>query len=96
MGARNGKFYGTEVVINLWKPYVQVPDEFSLAQTWIVSGSGSSLNTIEAGWQVCSLLHDLSLFLCKYVTYYIFFFLIYRFIQNYMMITDLDSLFTGR
>ncbi|CAG7873917.1 unnamed protein product [Brassica rapa] len=58
MGARNGKFYGTEVVINLWKPYVQVPDEFSLAQTWIVSGSGSSLNTIEAGWQVYPELYD--------------------------------------
>jgi len=52
MGVRNGKFYGTEVAINLWKPYVQIPKEFSLAQTLVVSGNGSSLNTIEAGWQV--------------------------------------------
>ncbi|KAL0862159.1 hypothetical protein Bca101_041277 [Brassica carinata] len=58
MSAMNETFYGTEVVLNLWKPYVQVPDEFSLAQTWIVSGSGSSLNTIEAGWQVYPELYD--------------------------------------
>ena len=74
MGARNGKFYGTEVVINLWKPYVQVPDEFSLAQTWIVSGSGSSLNTIEAGWQVWSLLHDLFFVLIMKNTYLILYY----------------------
>ncbi|KAL9302753.1 putative neprosin [Arabidopsis thaliana] len=58
MGVRNGKFYGTEVAINLWKPYVQIPKEFSLAQTWVVSGNGSSLNTIEAGWQVYPELYD--------------------------------------
>ncbi|VVB03328.1 unnamed protein product [Arabis nemorensis] len=52
MSARNGKFYGTEVAINLWKPYVQIPKEFSLAQIWVVSGNGSTLNTIEACWQV--------------------------------------------
>ncbi|KAG7574856.1 Neprosin activation peptide [Arabidopsis suecica] len=58
MGVRNGKFYGTEAAINLWKPNVQIPKEFSLAQTWVVSGNGSSLNTIEAGWQVYPELYD--------------------------------------
>ncbi|KAF3513794.1 hypothetical protein F2Q69_00002250 [Brassica cretica] len=33
-----------------WKPYVQSPKEFSLGQTWVVLGNGSSLNTIEAGF----------------------------------------------
>ncbi|CAL9236865.1 unnamed protein product [Arabidopsis halleri] len=58
MGVRNGKFYGTEAAINLWKPNVQIPKEYSLTQTWVVSGNGSSLNTIEAGWQVYPELYD--------------------------------------
>ncbi|AEC10395.1 unnamed protein product [Arabidopsis thaliana] len=52
MGVRNGKFYGTKASINVWKPDVATPSEFSLSQTWIVSGDGTSRNTIEAGWQV--------------------------------------------
>ncbi|CAH8265916.1 unnamed protein product [Arabidopsis lyrata] len=52
MGVRNGKFYGTKASINIWKPNVADPSEFSLSQTWLVSGVGTSRNTIEAGWQV--------------------------------------------
>lgn len=52
MGVRDGKFYGTKALLNLWKPEVQPANEFSLAQTWIVSGDGDNRNTIEAGWQV--------------------------------------------
>ncbi|VVA99645.1 unnamed protein product [Arabis nemorensis] len=51
-GATGGKFFGTKASINIWKPSVAHNDEFSLAQTWLVSGDGGSLNTIEAGWQV--------------------------------------------
>ncbi|CAN7139248.1 unnamed protein product [Brassica rapa subsp. narinosa] len=48
----NGIFRGAEAVINVWKPYVQMPREFSLAQMWLVAGPPSNLNTIEFGWQV--------------------------------------------
>ncbi|XP_010544507.1 PREDICTED: uncharacterized protein LOC104817129 [Tarenaya hassleriana] len=50
--ALNNRVYGSKSFINVWKPFVQQSNEFSLAQTWVVSGSGSDLNTIEAGWQV--------------------------------------------
>uniref|UniRef100_A0A1J3CT38 Neprosin PEP catalytic domain-containing protein n=1 Tax=Noccaea caerulescens TaxID=107243 RepID=A0A1J3CT38_NOCCA len=52
MDLRNGKFFGTEFVMNIWNPNVQAFGEFSLAQTWLVSGEGPNLNSIEAGWQV--------------------------------------------
>ncbi|KAL1210809.1 Protein neprosin [Cardamine amara subsp. amara] len=53
MNLNNGnKYFGTSFIINLWKPEVQVPSEFSLAQTWLVSGFDNSRNTIEAGFQV--------------------------------------------
>ncbi|XP_025013627.2 uncharacterized protein LOC8258664 [Ricinus communis] len=46
--------YGAKATINVWDPSVQVVNEFSLSQIWILSGSfdGSDLNSIEAGWQV--------------------------------------------
>ena len=52
MRAAPGTFFGTRFVLNVWEPYVQYDTEFSLAQTWLVSGSGSNLNSIEAGFQV--------------------------------------------
>ncbi|CAA7050571.1 unnamed protein product [Microthlaspi erraticum] len=52
MDSRNGNFYGTQFVMNIWRPEVEVPNEFSLAQTRLWSGGGSNLNTIEAGVQV--------------------------------------------
>ncbi|CAH2058047.1 unnamed protein product [Thlaspi arvense] len=52
MSTRKGNFYGTEFVMNIWRPEVEVSNEFSLAQTWLASGDGSNLNTIEAGLQV--------------------------------------------
>ncbi|KAD5802707.1 hypothetical protein E3N88_14067 [Mikania micrantha] len=48
----DGLFYGAKATFNLWNPKVQRQDEFSLGQLWITRGSGSDLNTIEAGWQV--------------------------------------------
>lgn len=50
------EYYGAKASINVWVPQVESPYEFSLSQIWIISGSfGEDLNTIEAGWQVCSL-----------------------------------------
>jgi hypothetical protein len=46
--------YGAHSRFNLWKPYVQVSSEFSLSQLWVTRGSGSSLETLEVGWQVFS------------------------------------------
>ncbi|KAI3470406.1 hypothetical protein Pfo_027069 [Paulownia fortunei] len=46
--------YGAKATINVWDPSVEVVNEFSLSQIWVLSGSfdGSDLNSIEAGWQV--------------------------------------------
>ncbi|KAI9185866.1 hypothetical protein LWI28_011413 [Acer negundo] len=46
--------YGARATINVWDPSIQMVNEFSLSQIWILSGSfdGSDLNSIEAGWQV--------------------------------------------
>lgn len=46
--------YGAKATINVWDPSIQVVNEFSLSQIWILSGSfdGTDLNSIEAGWQV--------------------------------------------
>ncbi|CAN6979014.1 unnamed protein product [Brassica oleracea var. botrytis] len=57
MNSRNGNYYGTKFVINMWRPEVEVPNEFSLAQTWLASGDGYDTNTIEAGLQVCPVLY---------------------------------------
>ncbi|CAM0908975.1 unnamed protein product [Alopecurus aequalis] len=46
--------YGTKITINLWQPMIARANDFSLAQLWVTGGSynDSSLNSIEAGWQV--------------------------------------------
>jgi hypothetical protein len=49
--ARTVNNWGAESIINLWKPFVDETDEFSLSQIWVVRGSGSNLETVEAGWQ---------------------------------------------
>ncbi|QCE07479.1 hypothetical protein DEO72_LG9g2499 [Vigna unguiculata] len=48
------EMYGAKATINVWDPSIQVMNEFSLSQLWILSGSfdGTDLNSIEAGWQV--------------------------------------------
>ncbi|KAL0666054.1 hypothetical protein Bca4012_028758 [Brassica carinata] len=52
MNSRRGKYFGTKFLVNVWKPEVQVrSNEFSLAQTWLASGDGANINTIEAGLQ---------------------------------------------
>ena len=59
--------YGARATINVWDPSIEVVNEFSLSQIWILSGSfdGADLNSIEAGWQVPSLSFSLSLNLVK-------------------------------
>ncbi|XP_072993777.1 protein neprosin-like [Typha latifolia] len=51
--------YGSMATFNVWNPYVEVDEEFSLSQLWVCAGSyeNSDLNTIEAGWQVCPLIY---------------------------------------
>ncbi|KAI3983182.1 hypothetical protein MKX01_039673 [Papaver californicum] len=47
------KLYGARATINVWDPAIEVVNEFSLSQIWVLSGSfDSDLNSIEAGWQV--------------------------------------------
>ncbi|KAK4433126.1 hypothetical protein Salat_1074800 [Sesamum alatum] len=50
----SGEVYGAKATINVWDPSIEVVNEFSLSQIWVLSGSfdGSDLNSIEAGWQV--------------------------------------------
>ncbi|KAJ7568679.1 hypothetical protein O6H91_01G043800 [Diphasiastrum complanatum] len=49
----SGPYYGAKATINLWKPGVQMPNEFSLSQIWVLGGSfEDDLNSVEAGWQV--------------------------------------------
>ncbi|WZZ55976.1 hypothetical protein YC2023_056083 [Brassica napus] len=42
-----GNYYGTQFVMNIWRPEVEVPNECSLAQTWLGSGYDYELSTIE-------------------------------------------------
>jgi len=44
--------YGAAAVLNLWSPYTELPNEFSLSQIWVRRGISSNLETVEAGWQV--------------------------------------------
>ncbi|KAL3537234.1 hypothetical protein ACH5RR_000600 [Cinchona calisaya] len=48
--AQGSKYYGAKAIINVWKPQIQSPNEFSGSQIWIIGGSDSNLNTVEAGW----------------------------------------------
>ena len=57
--SRPPAYKGTEVIINVWQPFVE-PSDFSLAQLWVMNTGLSNppgsvdwaLNTMEAGWQV--------------------------------------------
>ncbi|CAN8318412.1 unnamed protein product [Cochlearia groenlandica] len=58
MYVEDGAFYGAKANINVWKPNVEVPNEFSLSQIWVLGGDfDSDLNSIEAGWQVSQQLY---------------------------------------
>lgn len=42
---------GVQSTLNVWNPYVQQTDEFSISQVWVVRGLGADRETVEAGWQ---------------------------------------------
>ena len=44
--------WGAESVLNLWSPFVERANEFSLSQIWVTRGSGANLETVEGGVQV--------------------------------------------
>jgi hypothetical protein len=48
---RNGDNWGAQSILNVWGPYTERADEFSLSQIWVVRGSGDNRETVEAGWQ---------------------------------------------
>jgi hypothetical protein len=43
---------GAQATINVWKPTLAAPTDFSLSQLWVAGGSGASTQTVEAGYQV--------------------------------------------
>ena len=49
--ARSVNNWGAESIFNVWSPFVDETDEFSLSQIWVVRGSGSNRETVETGWQ---------------------------------------------
>ncbi|KAH7297157.1 hypothetical protein KP509_26G056300 [Ceratopteris richardii] len=50
---QGGRYYGAKANINVWNPSVQMANEFSLSQIWVLAGTfNNDLNSIEAGWQV--------------------------------------------
>lgn len=59
------EIYGAKASISVWDPSIEVMNEFSLSQIWVLSGSfdGPDLNSIEAGWQVLLLTSSISIFL---------------------------------
>jgi hypothetical protein len=48
---RSGDNWGAQSILNVWSPYTERADEFSLSQIWVVRGSGDDRETVEAGWQ---------------------------------------------
>ena len=48
---RSGDNWGAQSLLNVWSPYTERADEFSLSQIWVVRGSGDDRETVEAGWQ---------------------------------------------
>lgn len=43
--------WGGESILNLWSPYNEQSNEFSLSQIWVVRGSEGNRETVEGGWQ---------------------------------------------
>lgn len=70
----DGKFHGAKADINVWKPYIQTPKEFSLAQMWVLAGPYSEINSIEVGWQVLVCFFQLHFHMCLHIYPYLSFF----------------------
>ena len=51
--------FGGSAAFNVWSPFIEQQNEFSLSQMWVVNGSGTGLQTLESGWQAYpARLHD--------------------------------------
>ncbi|KAF8023247.1 hypothetical protein BT93_F0678 [Corymbia citriodora subsp. variegata] len=45
-------YIGASGDINVWNPNLDLPDDFTTAQIWLLSGPGDKYESIEAGWMV--------------------------------------------
>ncbi|WJZ84810.1 hypothetical protein VitviT2T_004392 [Vitis vinifera] len=46
------QFLGASGAINVWKPTVDLPDDYSSGQIWLKSGNLSNYDSVESGWVV--------------------------------------------
>ncbi|KAL9254347.1 Retrovirus-related Pol polyprotein from transposon TNT 1-94-like protein [Drosera capensis] len=44
----NGSIHGTSGTYSVWNPWVARGEDYSVAQIWVIAGTGDDLNTIEA------------------------------------------------
>ncbi|XP_056166594.1 uncharacterized protein LOC115674487 [Syzygium oleosum] len=45
-------YIGASGDINLWNPNVDLPDDFTTAQIWLLAGPGDKYESVESGWMV--------------------------------------------
>ncbi|GAB2241444.1 hypothetical protein Droror1_Dr00018219 [Drosera rotundifolia] len=50
-GPKADTIKGGHGIFDVWNPLLNTLSDFSLAQIWVVAGSGLNVNTMEAGWQ---------------------------------------------
>lgn len=58
---KNGQYFGTKVALSLWNPQPVNRELFSLSQYWVAAGPDESVNTIESGWMVSTLISPIHL-----------------------------------
>jgi len=46
-------YIGASGDINVWNPNVDLPDDFTTAQIWLLAGPGNKFESVESGWMVC-------------------------------------------
>lgn len=49
---QNVEARGGRAIFNVWNPFVEQPNEFSLAQLWLIGGTAKGQQTLEVGWHV--------------------------------------------
>ncbi|KAL3746829.1 hypothetical protein ACJRO7_015727 [Eucalyptus globulus] len=45
-------YIGASGDINVWNPNVDLPDDFTTAQIWLLAGPGNKFESVESGWMV--------------------------------------------
>ncbi|RZC48068.1 hypothetical protein C5167_040993 [Papaver somniferum] len=48
----HGNLLGAQAKINLWRPVLEIPAEFSISQIWVIGARENIFDTVEAGWIV--------------------------------------------